>query len=311
MLKRSRYALAAVLIGLSALLAAPVSEAEEATLTDEAGKRLLVKGAEGKAVLTYEYAHELGENGKVTFDTAKVFYHVVGPDGKQTITKGPGGKFPHHRGIFIGWNKIKHNGKNHDLWHVKNTTQKHVSFIKQEAVAGQTSVISNIDWVGTEGKAVLKETRSATVHHDAGVAYALIDLVSMLTAAHGDVELNGDPEHAGVQFRPSQKVAENKSAKYVFPIDDAKGKKYAGLDWAAETFEIDGQKWTVQHMSHPSNPDDNARWSAYRDYGRFGEFPVIKIPDGETVTLRYRFLITQGEAPPRQVLAKTYAAYAE
>ena len=99
---------------------------------------------------------------------AKVFYHVVAPDGKQTITKGPGGKFPHHRGIFIGWNKINHNGKRHDLWHVKNTTQKHVSFMKQDAVQGETSVISRIDWIGTEGKAVLEETRSATVHSRRG-----------------------------------------------------------------------------------------------------------------------------------------------
>ena len=74
---------------------------------------------------------------------------------------------------------------------------------------------------------------------------------------------------------------------------------------------MDGQKWTVQHMSHPSNPDDNARWSAYRDYGRFGEFPVIKIADGEKVTLRYRFIVTKGEAPSREKLAAAYAAYAE
>ena len=311
MLNLSRFSRIALLVGVLSLSVVPVSFAAEAKVADEAAKRLVVKGADAKPVLTYEYAHELGEDGKVTFDTAKVYYHVVAPDGKRTITKGPGGKFPHHRGIFIGWNKIKHGGKNHDLWHVKNTTQKHVSFIKEDAVEGATSVISRVDWIGTEGKPVLEETRSATVHHDAGGAYALIDFQSTLTAAHGAVELNGDPEHAGVQFRPSQQVAENKSAKYVYPVDDAKGKKYAGLDWVAQTFEVDGQKWTVQHLSHPSNPDDNARWSAYRDYGRFGEFPVIKIADGERVTLRYRFIVTKGEAPTLEKLAEAYQAYAE
>lgn len=307
----SRYCLVALLVGVFSLSNATDSFADESSVSDDAGKRLTVLGAQGKPVLTVEYAHVLDENGKVTFDTAKVFYHVVAPNGKTTLTKGPGGDFPHHRGIFIGWNKIKHNGKGHDLWHVKNTTQKHLSFTQQETTDAGTTVASRIDWIGTEGKAVLEETRAVTVHSETAGAYAVIDFVSELTAAHGAVELNGDPEHAGVQFRPSQQVAVNKSAKYVFPVDDAKEKKYVGMDWVAETFDVDGQKWTVQHLSHPSNPDDKARWSAYRDYGRFGEFPVIKIADGETVTLRYRFRVTKGEAPAREKLAEYYKQFAE
>lgn len=311
MLDCPRVVLAALLLGVLSLSFPQQGRAAEPSVADEPGKRLAVLNAQGKPVLTYEYAHELGEDGKVTFDTAKVFYHVVGPDGETTLTKGPGGKFPHHRGIFIGWNKITHNGKGHDLWHVKNTTQKHVSFTRQQTNDAGTTVASRIDWIGTEGKPVLEETRSVTVHHDAGGAYALIDVVSELTAANGEVELNGDPEHAGIQFRPSQEVAENKSSKYVFPVDDAKQNKYAGLDWVAQTFEVAGQAWTVQHMSHPGNPDPDARWSAYRDYGRFGEFPVIKLADGQTVTLRYRFRVTKGAAPERAALAGYYKAYAE
>ncbi|MEM9110662.1 MAG: DUF6807 family protein [Planctomycetota bacterium] len=281
----------------------------EARVSDEPGKRLTVLNAESKPIVTYEYAHVLGENDKVTFDTAKVYHQVVAPDGKTMLTKGPGGTFPHHRGIYIGWSKIKHNGKSHDLWHVRNTTQKHVAFTKQETTNAGTTVASRIDWIGSDGKPVLEETRTVTVHDDTGGAYAVIDFVSELTAAHGAVELNGDPEHAGIQFRPSQEVAENKSAKYVFPVDDPKQTQHAGMDWAAQTFELGGQKWSVQQMSHPSNPDDNARWSAYRDYGRFGEFPVIKIGAGQTVTVQYRFRITKGDAPDRATLNKMYAAY--
>lgn len=309
MLQVSRSALTVLCVGVFLLSAVSGSFAAQPTVADEAGKRLTVRNAQGKAVLTYEYAHELDDEGKVTFDTAKVFYHVVGPDGKETLTKGPGGKLPHHRGIFIGWNKIKHDGKGHDIWHMKNTIQKHVSFMKEDAVEGATSVISRVDWIGTHGKLVLEETRSVTVHHDAGGAFALIDFMSVLTAANGDVQLNGDPEHAGVQFRASQKVANNKSATYVFPVDGAKAKKYTDLPWAAQTFDMDGQKWTVQQMSHPKNPNDKARWSAYRDYGRFGEFASMNIADGEKVTLRYRFRVTKGEAPAREKLNATYAAY--
>ena len=313
MTSTTRPRIAPVLLAVLALLAiAPAAvRGDEPGFRDEAGTRLTVNNAEGRPVLTYEYAHVLGDDGKVSFDTAKVFYHVVGPDGQETLTKGPGGSFPHHRGIFIGWNKLVHGGKSHDLWHVRNTTQRHVSFVKQETTDAGTTIASRIDWVGTDGAVVLEETRTVTVHHDTGGVYALIDVVSELTAANGAVELGGDPEHAGVQFRPSQQVAENKSATYVFPVDDAKEKKYAGLPWVAETFEIDGQAWTVQHMSHPSNPDDQARWSAYRDYGRFGEFPVFRLADGESATVRYRFRITQGPAPSREALNQAYTTYTE
>lgn len=310
MLMPLRDTLALLLTGVLALSAASPAFADPLDVAEQPDRRKVLTDADGKPVLTYEYAHDLDAKGKVTFDTAKVFYHVVAPDGKSTLTKGPGGKFAHHRGIYIGWNKINHDGKRHDLWHVKNTTQKHRAFIEHEPVEGQSTLASRIDWVGTQGKPILEETRSAIVHHDASDAYALIDFTSTLTAAHGKVELNGDPEHAGIQFRPSQKVAHNKSSKYIYPTDDAKAQKYVGLDWVAQTFEIDGQLWTVQHMSHPSNPDQNARWSAYRDYGRFGEFPVFTIENGESATLRYRFRVTKGQAPSREQLNEAYKAYA-
>jgi len=311
MFNLSRLALTKLVIGALSLSLATDALADEPKFSDEAGKRLTVMNAEGKPVLSYESAHEAGDDGKVTFDTAKVFYQVVGPDGKQTLTKGAGGKLPHHRGIFIGWNRIKHGGKGHDIWHMRNTTQKHISFAKQETTDKGTTIASRIDWIGTHGKTVLEETRSVTVFNDTDGAYAVIDLVSEITAAHGDLELNGDPEHAGIQYRASQKVAQNNSAKYLFPVDNAKQMKYAGLPWAAQTTDIDGQKWTVQQMWHLGNPDGKPRWSAYRDYGRFGVYPSYKLKDGEKLTLRFRFRVTKGEAPSRAALNAAYGAFVD
>ena len=115
--------------------------------------------------------------------------------------------------------------------------------------------------------------------------------------------------HAGIHYRASQQVAENNSARYFFPTDDAKANKYTNLPWVAQTSEVGGKKWTVQQMSHPDNPGENKRWSAYRDYGRFGEFPTIKIADGEKATLRYRFRVTKGEAPSRDQLNAAFSDF--
>jgi hypothetical protein len=263
---------------------------------------------DGDPILRYMYQRDTSSPER-SFDTAKVFAHVMAPGGKNTLTKGAGGKFPHHRGIFIGWNRIQYNGKRHDLWHVRNTEQAHRGFLTTQGGPDGGTITSRIAWIGVDGETLIEEKRTYRVVA-AKDAYAVIDFVSELTAKAGPLELNGDPEHAGVQFRPSQQVADNKSATYTFHQPGIDPKKQRGLPWVANTFRVDDQTWTVQHMSHPSNPED-AIWSAYRDYGRFGPFSVIELAQGDTLTLRYRFRVTEGEAPSRDAMSKHYAAFAE
>jgi len=62
-------------------------------------------------------------------------------------------------------------------------------------------------------------------------------------------------------------------------------------------------------LSHPDNPK-NTRWSAYRDYGRFGAFPAATIPAGGNLVLRYRFLIADGEMPPVELIQKCWDEFA-
>ena len=201
---------------LLGFLSAPVQAADAFQVKDNTGKYADVLTPDGKPILRYMYERDTSDDAK-TFDTAKVFAHVLAEDGKTTLTKGAGGKFPHHRGIFIGWNKLKQGGKSHDLWHVRNTVQKHREFEATEATDKGATLTALIDWIGVDGTPVLEEKRTYKVTSQDN-AYSVIDFTSTLTATQGDVELNGDPEHAGVQFRPSQQVAENKSAAYTFHI---------------------------------------------------------------------------------------------
>ncbi len=299
------------LAGLTSVLllaTAAVSPAEY-QVKDTPGQHLDVLAPNGRPLLRYVYVREAEKpGGPATFDTAKVFAHVFADDGQTPLTKGPGGLFPHHRGIFIGWNKLQHGDKRHDLWHVRNTEQQHKKFTTIKAGPKDGTVQSAIQWIGSDQKPVLEEVRTHQVT-STDDTHTVIDVTSQLTASHGAVELNGDPEHAGCQFRPSQQVAENKSAKYTFPAEGIDPKKDLDLPWVAETFRLGEQEWTVQMMSHPTNPQ-GARWSAYRDYGRFGPFTVVEIEDGATQTFKYRFRVTKGAAPGRDVLAAEYAAYA-
>ena len=61
-------------------------------------------------------------------------------------------------------------------------------------------------------------------------------------------------------------------------------------------------------MNHPDNPK-GTRFSAYRDYGRFGAFPVAKIAKGGSRTFKYRFLIALGGMPSVELIQKTSNAF--
>ncbi len=51
--------------------------------------------------------------------TFKVFHHLYDLSGKNLVTNdGVVGLYPHHRGIFFGFNRITYdNGKKADVWH--------------------------------------------------------------------------------------------------------------------------------------------------------------------------------------------------
>ena len=62
-------------------------------------------------------------------------------------------------------------------------------------------------------------------------------------------------------------------------------------------------------FNHPDNPK-KTRWSAYRDYGRFGAFPKTEIKAGQPLTLKYEFLIVDGEMPPADAIQKQWDEFA-
>ncbi len=283
---------------VAAVTVAPVQgQLERWSIQDTQGQYLDVLNPQQQPRLRYVYRRDTSDK-QADMDTVKVFLHVFAPDGKTTLTQGIDGQlYPHHRGIFVGWSRLEHGGKTHNLWGVTNMAQVHRAFRTTRVSPTEIVVTSDIEWFGSGGEAVLDELRTHRLLAP-GEAYLVLDVTTVLTAAHGPVTLGGDPEHAGLQFRPHSQVAASKSAQYIFPQEDTDPRRDLDLPWVAETFVVDDQPWTVQMMNHPENPR-GAQWSAYRDYGRFGPFNTIKLESGESGTLQYRFRVTSGQAPPR------------
>ena len=218
----------------------------------------------------------------------------VGPDGKDT------GRYPHHRGIYIGWRVIS--GGTYDLWHIHKGEIMRVKEIKS-AKAGDdgVTIVADIEWrtgkVGDSDDLLVSETRTLTVSKVDGVTQ--VDFHTELTAAR-DLTLGGDLQHAGCHFRAHTEVAD-KGTKFTSYLWEPQGKvagngKILSKEWKWNRlqFQLGGNWYSATQFNSPNQPVEELSW---RNYGRFGFFFKKDLKQGETQKLDYRFHISPSEQP--------------
>lgn len=249
-------------------------------------------------------------------ETFKPYHHIFSPDGKTLLTKGPGGLFPHHRGLFFGFNKVTYgDGKTCDIWHCTGKThQSHEEVLQAEADDDSADQVVAIDWHGSDGEVFAREKREINVTRPThnGVEGWQIDFKSRLETADGKpIHLDGDPQHAGFQFRATQKVPDEFADKTYYLRTDGKGKpgdfrnwnhqqpnakgnaENENRPWNALSMVVDGERFTVLYLDHPTNPKP-ARFSE-REYGRFGSYFVTDVTEDKPLDVKYRIWIQPGE----------------
>lgn len=279
---------------------------------------------DARKVTRYMYAYDTSSPQRV-FETYKPFHHVFDAQGQNLLTNGPDGVqpyskdkilYPHHRGIFIGWSRLEFTGSRYDFWGMGGgVSQVHQKFLEQIAGPVLARSTALIHWNDKNGEPIIAEQRQTTVFRQSDPIRGggLLEFRTELKAVRGDVELGGDPEHAGFQYRAHNDVASGGSevkATYLFHNDGVDPKKDIDLPWAAMSYRLNNQQYCVLHMDHPSNPRPTI-YSAYRDYGRFGAFFTHTIKSGETLKLCYRMWIVGGEMPSRQQCISRYSAFVD
>jgi hypothetical protein len=277
---------------------------------------------DGKLALRYMMPTLDESSEEKRSETFKPYHHVFSPDGKTLLTKGPGGLFPHHRGIFYGFNNITYgDGKKCDTWHCTGKTYQSHKY-EASSQGGGKKELDNlgakhtvvIDWHGQDGEAFAEETREVGVDQAThfGVEGWEIDFCSHLETKDGKpIHLDGDPQHAGFQFRASQEVPDKTAKETYYLRTDGKGKpgdyrnwnhnkpdapenaECENRPWNALSFVIDGKRYTVLYIDHPDNPKP-ARFSE-RDYGRFGSYFVADVTAEKPLDVNYRLWIQEGE----------------
>jgi hypothetical protein len=257
--------------------------------------------------------------------TFKVFHHLYDPMGKVLVTN-PGvvGLFPHHRGLFFGFNKVTYgNGKKADVWHgiksapgkgdedAHQTHEKTLSLIGGPVLGRQRVEIA---WHGEKKETFVKEEREMTVYNVPGGQ--LVEFASCVRATGGPVKLDGDPQHAGFHFRAALEVADRGKDTTFFIRPDGVGdpgqkgtrnwdpktrKGPVNMPWNAMSFGLGGKRYTVAYLDTPTNPKE-ARFSE-REYGRIGSYFEYEVTEKKPLVVNYRIWLQEGQMTVAQVAA--------
>jgi hypothetical protein len=256
------------------------------------------------------------------FYTFKPFHNVYDPvKGEQMLTNSSAktnkdGLFPHHRGLFFGFNKITYGEKKDaDIWHgTNNVFSQHEKTLAQEAGEVFAKQRVEISWHGKDGGTFATEERAVTAYATPGGT--LIDWSTTLSTKLDKVRLDGDPQHAGFHFRANQEVAQNGKANTYYLRPDGKGKngetrnwdakgkdeKTVNLPWNACSFvvgkENTAKRYTVLRINHPDNPKETR--GSERDYGRFGDYFEYDLTPKTPLKLKYRVWVQEGEMTVEQ-----------
>jgi hypothetical protein len=318
---RSHLRAAALTLILTAPAAYAAGPEDGFRWQDDTGKGETTLMHGDRPVITYMHAAYDDSTKERWHDTYKVYHHVYGPQSGERITKGPGGLYTHHRGMYVGWNKTSAGGKSYDFWHCTNgARQEHVKFIERKADQSGGTMTAEIHWNDAEGQPVIRELRTVTVSRTPEDAWQ-IDWSTVLHSERGEIQLSGDRQHAGFQFRADQDVAEKNSARYIRPEgfpqqedafqvgDQGNPPKHIDLGWLALSYPLGGKQYTVAYFEDPAQPDPSLY--SERPYGRFGAFYKATLDEDSPLSMRYRLLVSEGEKPTQQELAERYAAFTE
>jgi len=272
-------------------------------------------------VVRYMYGFDRSDEQR-TEETTKVYHHVFGPGTDTIITKGPGGLYPHHRGLFVGWKKTIVGDESYDFWHCREgiVHQRHVRFIEMRSGDESGSMTAEIQWNDPDGNPVITEKRTIDVSRapgDSGAGYGWqIDWRTVVSSNRGEIRLEGDRQHAGFQFRAAQPIADGKGARYIRPAgfpegldafqvgDDGDPPPHIDLGWLAMTYVLDEKRYTIEYFEDPALPKPSL--FSERPYGRFGAFFKATVQPEKPLSMRYRIRVTSGRTPTRAAIQSRY-----
>ena len=215
-----------------------------------------------------------------------------------------------HRGLFFAWQSMDFHRKSGllrgDFWgwgHFAPTegrviVNRDVRLAKSDAASGEIAVRN--DWI-IQGEKVLDEATTARIHDDGHARIA--DLVFRFSS-DSDVTIN-QVAFAGFCLRcrkDGQSYLSDRNGKVDLPDSNPLKPEmnWPTADWYSYTIALNnGKTVAAAVIDHPSNP--HSTWHEPRLVAFLNPCIVatqpVNIPAGQTLTLRYRAVVHDGEFP--------------
>ncbi|HUS73134.1 MAG TPA: DUF6807 family protein [Sedimentisphaerales bacterium] len=283
----------------------------------EAGKKLRVVVG-GKLFTEYNYQ-----------DVPRpFFYPVIGPTGLPIIRHWPmkEGKdedkdHKHHRSLWFTHGEV--NGV--DFWSEGSRSGKivHDKFVEITSGRDVGIIQARNKWVARDGKVICTDTRTHRFYNRTDGQ--IMDFEITIHASHGKVVM-GDTKEGSMAIRlaPTMRVEGKVADGHIVNSEGNRdgatwGKRAAWCDYFGP---VEGQTVGVAIFDHPTNPKHPTWWHV-RTYGLFAANPFgvhnfenkpkgvgdITIPDGKSLTFRYRLYFHKGDEKQAKV-AEHYREYA-
>lgn len=261
-------------------------------------------------------------------DVSRPFlFPILGPAGehftRQWPQAEPGGEekdHPHHHALW--WSHGDANGV--DFWSEAANAGKtvHQSFAELKSGRDVGTITSRNRWIAKDGRIIASDERTMRFHAPAGDA-RVIDFEVTVFASHGDLVLGDTKEGTmAIRLAETMRLKPNKAGFGRGHIVNSEGVKDDATwgkraPWVDYVGPVNDRTVGVAIFDHPRNPRYPTWWHV-RDYGLFAANPFgihdfekkekgagdFKLPAGQSVTFRYRFLFHQGDTAQAAVAAE-------
>ncbi|MDQ6632690.1 MAG: PmoA family protein [Verrucomicrobiota bacterium] len=257
-------------------------------------------------------------------------YPLIGPGDLPVTRNWPMKETPgeerdhlHHRSLWFGHEKVNGN----DFWSEEKNFGKQVPQKFTEISSGEKFgvITSQNNWVSHEGKIICTDDRTLKIYNQPNPK--IFDFEITIHADHGELWL-GDSKDAGMSIRVAETmrpmhgkdqpgdghivmssgISDDSpsvlAARKEKREDNTWGKR---ADWVDYFGPVNGKIVGIAIFDHPKNYGHPTHWHV-RDYGLFTANPFglhyfekkpegagdLKIPAGQSVTFRYRFVLHEG-----------------